>query len=227
MKEKIRKHLPWIIVTSLITLIPMFAGMALWNRLPEMLPTHFNMEGVVDGYGSRFDTVVMLPLFLLGIHLLCAFACMADPRNFREKAISDGIYRIILLIVPMVSVFVSVLTYGTAFGWKMNINMIVQLSLGILFIVIGLFIPRVEQNYTAGFRLPWTLDDKENWKKTNKLGGIMMIVCGLLWLVNAFLNIGGSRGFIIILVVNMVLMLIVPCIYSFMIFVKNKEGETL
>ena len=38
-----------LILTSLVILLPMFFGLALWNRLPERMPTHFNFSGEVDG----------------------------------------------------------------------------------------------------------------------------------------------------------------------------------
>ena len=61
-----------LLVTCIIILLPMFFGLALWNRLPERMPTHFDFSGTVDDYSDRPFAVIGLPLFILAMQLFCA-----------------------------------------------------------------------------------------------------------------------------------------------------------
>ena len=42
-----------LLVTCILILLPMFFGLALWNRLPERMPTHFDFSGTADDYSGR------------------------------------------------------------------------------------------------------------------------------------------------------------------------------
>ena len=78
-----------LLVTCIIILLPMFFGLALWNRLPERMPTHFDFSGEVDGYSGRPFAVIGLPLFILAMQLFCAVMLRADPKkqNISEKLV--------------------------------------------------------------------------------------------------------------------------------------------
>ncbi|MGN0573860.1 MAG: DUF1648 domain-containing protein, partial [Acutalibacteraceae bacterium] len=69
----IKKNKIKIIITSLLTVLPIAAGLILWNRLPEKIPTHFNAAGEPDGTSGKAFAVFGIPLFLLAVHLFCVF----------------------------------------------------------------------------------------------------------------------------------------------------------
>ena len=91
---------------------------------------------------------------------------------------------------------------GTALFWSL---------LGIIFMVIGNYLPKTRPNYTIGIRLPWTLYDEENWVKTHRLAGKTWLFCGILIFFNAFIQL--AVGLVIIL--TLVVMLGVPVMYSY------------
>ena len=76
-----------LLVTCVVILLPMFFGLALWNRLPERMPTHFDFSGTADDYSGRPFAVIGLPLFILAMQLFCAVMLRADPKkqNISEK----------------------------------------------------------------------------------------------------------------------------------------------
>ena len=76
-----KEHKGKLILTSLLVLLPLAAGLLLWNQLPEQLPMHWNAAGEIDGWGSRLMVVCAEPLFLLVIHWVCVVACFIDPKN--------------------------------------------------------------------------------------------------------------------------------------------------
>ena len=67
----IKKHLKFLIMTSFIILLPILAGLLLWDQLPEQIPSHWNTDGEIDGWSSKPFAVFGLPLILLAVHWLC------------------------------------------------------------------------------------------------------------------------------------------------------------
>ena len=202
-----------LILTSLVTLIPIIVGLLLWNQLPDVIPTHFGMDGTPNGWSSKKFTVFGLPVLMLFFHLLCVGITSQDPKfdNMSEK-----LYALELWICPVVSLLVVVTCYGGALGWGVNISKYAIAGTGIVLVIIGNYLPKCKQNYTMGIKLPWTLDDEENWNKTHRLAGFLWVVGGLLITLNAF--VGNQWVFVLLIIV----MTIVPMVYSYLYFKKHK-----
>lgn len=202
-----------LILTSLVTLIPIIVGLLLWNQLPDVIPTHFGMDGTPNGWSSKAFTVFGIPVLMLFFHLLCVGITSQDPKfdNMSEK-----LYALVLWICPVVSLLVVVTCYGGALGWGVNISKYAIAGTGIVLVIIGNYLPKCKQNYTMGIKLPWTLDDEENWNKTHRLAGFLWVVGGLLITLNAF--VGNEWFFILISIV----MTIVPMVYSYLYFKNHK-----
>lgn len=225
MKNNLKKHMRWIIMTMILILIPMFAGMIMWGKLPERLPIHFNLAGEVDGASSKPFAVFAVPLYCLAMQIIVILACSADPKISHGKAISDKIYRLILFIIPATSIYAAIMIYGAALGRSVNVPMISQLFLAIIFLCLGNYIPKVRQNYTVGARLPWTLENPEIWAKTNRLSGWLLMWGGIVFLLNAFLEVGGTIGLMILLIGQMIVFAVIPTIYSYILYKKMRGAD--
>ncbi|MBP1559498.1 MAG: SdpI family protein [Oscillospiraceae bacterium] len=205
-----------IILTSIITLIPLFLGLALWNKLPDTIATHFDLSGTADGWSSKPFAVFFLPLFLLAVHLICTIATSADPRR---QNISDKLFALVLWICPVISVLMCCSVYLIALGFDLNMSLIAQLLVGVVFIIIGNYLPKCRQNYTMGIKLPWTLADEDNWNKTHRLAGWLWMVAGLLFLVFTLMD-RMSEWFLLGVILVAVL---VPTAYSFLLHLKKEK----
>lgn len=214
----LKKNKGYIAVTSIITLIPMIAGILLWSRLPETIATHFGTGNVPNGWSGKAFTVFGLPLFLLAVHLLCIFCTVYDPKR---KNLNERIFKLILLIIPIVSLICGVSIYAYALGWDINVEWIAKLFVGVLFMIIGNYLPKCRQNYTVGIKLPWTLDDKDNWNHTHRIAGWTWILGGLCISVSAFLHLG--TGGMILFFVIMVILIGIPMGYSFLYYILHKN----
>ena len=210
------KHKHTILVTSFLVLIPMLAGLLLWKKLPEELPIHFNIEGNADNWGSKAFVVFGMPLFLLAMHLLCTFLTLHDPK---KQNISDKMFFLTAMIIPVTSLIGAVLTYSGALGLDISVNMVMHLFLGLLFVIVGNYMPKSRQNYTIGIKLPWTLSDSHNWNRTHRFAGILCVFCGLVLLINAFINIIFLPFIVILLAV------VLPVLYSFLLYRKQKTED--
>ncbi len=210
------KNNKWtILITSLIILLPIAAGLILWNKLPEKVPTHWNFNGEIDGYSSKVFAVFGLPLMMLGFHLICVFGTSLDPKtgNHNNKMLG-----LVLWICPVVSTLCITATYAAALGKDVNVEFIIPLFMGILLLIVGNYLPKCKQNYTIGIKLPWTLNDEENWNKTHRLAGIVWTLGSLVIIIGAFFK----KAVAFTTFVPIAFMVLIPAVYSYIHYKKHK-----
>lgn len=211
----IKKNLKTLIITSAISLLPIIAGIILWDRLPEKIATHFDVNNTPNGWSSKAFAVFGLPLIIVALEWICMLATKMDPK---VKNIDDSVMmKIVLWMMPCLSVLLSTLTYTYALGYQIKIGMIIIAFMGILFIVMGNYLPKCKQSYTVGIKLPWTLESSENWNKTHRLGGRLWVIGGMIILLTATLE--SPLIFAVILAV----MVIAPTVYSYTLHKKTKQ----
>lgn len=201
-----------IILSVLVTLFPIVIGLILWNRLPDRIATHFGFNNVANGWSSKAFTVFGMPAILAGIQLLCLWATTNDPRR---KNINGKLFTVVIWTIPVISLICCLSIYAIAMQVPVNIGLLVNLIIGILFLLIGNYLPKIRQNYTVGIKLPWTLNSEENWNRTHRMSGWLWMVGGLAMIANAFLQSG------IVLAVVICGITLPPAIYSYLLFKKG------
>lgn len=165
-------------------MLPILVGLLLWNQLPDRVATHFGTDGTPNGYSSKLVAVIGIYLFCLVVHIFCALVTSVDPKG---KNISPKVYRLILCICPLVSIYVGATVYGNALDYKgVNSTVWINALMAVILIVVGNYLPKCRQNYTIGIKLPWTLADEENWDYTHRMAGKWWIAGGVLSFVAAF-----------------------------------------
>lgn len=212
----IKNNLRKMILTTIVILLPILVGIVLWNKLPETVATHWGFGGVANGFSSKLFAVLGLPLFLVAIHWLCAWATGFDPKI---KEHNPKMVNLVLWICPCISILCGFIIYYSALGKKLNIDLIMMLTMGIMFIIIGNYLPKCKQSYTIGIKLPWTLESEENWNKTHRLGGRVWVVCGVVLIFAAFLP---TAVIPYIIIPVLIISVLIPIIYSYLIYKKTK-----
>ena len=215
----LRSHRILILITSLITLLPILIGILCWDRLPDTIATHFASDGTPNGFSSKTFTVVGIPAFILAAHILCAFCTAIDPKH---KNISLKMYRLVLMICPVCSLVCCAGIYGYALELSMadwlNSIFFMNLLLGIILFLIGNYLPKCHQNYTVGIKLPWTLANEDNWTCTHRFAGRLYAAAGILCILNAFLRLKW------ILPAVTAVILILPAAYSLSLYLRNRKN---
>lgn len=209
----IKKNLSKLIITSLVILIPILIGLILWDKLPDQVPVHWNINGDVDGFATKAQAVFLMPLVLVAFQWICVLGTSLDPK---KQNINDKMVTLVLWIIPIISLLCNSMVYATALGHKVNVEIIMPLFMGALFVVIGNYLPKCKQSYTVGIKLPWTLDNEENWNKTHRLAGFLWVIGGVIIMATAFL--GAFWLFFVVLIP----MVIIPFVYSYLLYKKNK-----
>ena len=208
----IKKNWKILVVTSLIILLPILAGVILWDQLPAQVPSHWNVAGEIDGWSSKAFAVFGMPAILLAFQWLCVLGTLADPK---KKNHTEKILHLVFWIIPVLSVLLSAITYMVALGKEVRMEVIMPIFIGLVLAVVGNYLPKCKQNYTIGIKIPWTLNSEENWNRTHRFAGRLWVVCGLVIMLTGFLG-----GFWIFFGV-VLLMVLVPFVYSYMLHRKG------
>ncbi len=206
-----------IIVSSLIILLPVLFGFIMWDKLPNNMTVHWGGDGVADGQSSKLVAILILPLILLAVHLLCILGTLLDKRNTNYQSKAFGI---IFWIVPVIALFANGIMYSTALGGDMSVANFIPALIGILFMYIGNYLPKIRQNSIMGIKTHLTLANEENWNKTHRFGGKVWFFGGLVILFSVFLPVKVMATFLTLV---FVVMTAIPFVYSYKIYTEHKK----
>ena len=200
------------------------AAYVLWAlpAMPETVPTHWGVDGTADGWDSKGSTILMGALMpLLGLALLFAVPHL-DPRGAsfnRFKGVYEGFsaaFTVFMVVVAWITPL-SALGVLPAAGGSV-VNVIVFGFLGLLFVGLGIVMPRIEPNYTFGVRLPWTLADPENWRRTHRFAGPVFVVMGVVTVASALLASMAPEFTLVVLLVALLGGVALVALYSFLLW---------
>ena len=208
----IKKNLKTLIVTSIVILIPIIIGLLLWDRLPDKIPFHWNIKGEVDNWASKPVAVFAISPAMLALQWLCVIATSTDPKKANHSAKQ---LTLVFWLIPVLNAVLTAVTYTSALGTAVRIEAIMYVFLGLMFVIIGNYMPKCKQSYTIGIRISWTLNSEENWNKTHRLAGWFWVVCGFIIMACGFFNLWW------IAISCFAVMTIVPIIYSFMLYKRG------
>jgi uncharacterized membrane protein len=213
-KNKWTKILFWF-----LAVLPFLISAGFYSHLPEQVATHFDSLGAANGYSSREVAAFGLPAFYLVIILVIIVTMKIDPRS---KNIEQSVQLRTAVLWGLVLLFnlshTAILL--NAVNVRVNISIITGIAVGLLFLVIGNYLPKCRPNYTMGIKLPWTLASEDNWRKTHRFAGPLWIIGGVLIMLSAFFaSVWG-----IVVTVVLVLLLTAPAVYSYLLF-RREQGN--
>ena len=192
----------------------------LWDELPDMMATHWGVDNQPNGYSSKAMAVYGIPLIMLAMQWLMLFMTELD---MKKKNHSMKLMQLVLWIIPMMTLLVSALCYAYALGIEPNMGFWALFFLGCMFTVIGNYLPKCRQNWTMGIKLPWTLDDAENWNHTHRLAGPVWVAGGLMVILCSFFSRHLIATYASVAII--VLMVLIPTVYSYLYHKQHNKDE--
>lgn len=187
------KRNQWVLVCAWISL---FACVISLFVLPDQIPIHWNSVGEIDGYGSKYFVLVFGGLGL-GNYYLMNVMKKIDPleNKIDEKLETYQLMRDLLTVMMSAMTFVFLLGI---FIPNFDISSAITILLGAFFLLIGNDMPRVPHNYFLGCKTPWAYADENNWKKTQRVGGYVFCLSGLLMIVSGLLHMTWAMIFSVV-----------------------------
>jgi len=164
------------------------AGFSLWARtqLPDApVATHFDAMGHVNGYMPRDKALAFMPIFgLILVVIMLWIIPVVMPKNGRLERSSEA-YGAVVVVLALFLGFVHFGLIARALHYPVETPRLTLAGIGLLFVVIGNYLPKTRFNYVMGIRSPWTLSSEEVWDKTHRLAGPLYVLLGLAVLADA------------------------------------------
>lgn len=207
-----RKWFPAILVFAAFAV-----SIAAYRRLPDRVPIHWGMDWQPNGWAGRFFGAFGLPgimAFLWGVMIV---APSIDPRKTNYTKFTES-YAVIYAVILTSMFALHLMSLGIALGYRVPVERILPAILGVLFIGLGNFMPRVRSNWTMGFRTPWALSNDVVWSRTQRLSGYLFVAAGVLFIANAVVP---SRAMSIASIGAIVVAAIAPFIYSYVLWSRQ------
>jgi uncharacterized membrane protein len=164
-----------IIIIGII-ILSFLAGVYFYPQMPEVVASHWNAQGEVDGYMPKSWGLFLMPLLLVGLFLLFLLIPKIDPlkENIKKfRRYFDGFTALLILFL----FYVYLLTIFWNIGSRFNMGQLMIPALGILFYYCGILVENAKRNWFIGIRTPWTLSSETVWDKThrsNRLSGSLL-----------------------------------------------------
>ena len=195
-------------------------ALSIWAypSLPPTVATHFNLRGTPDGFSSRFVAVAIGPLVIVGMTLLFNVLPKFDPRR-ENYAKFLSTYWLFANAVIAFMLIIHGIVIATGLGYSVRIDRLMPLFIGLLLVVIGNYLTRVEPNWFVGIRTPWTLSSDTVWRKTHRTGGGLMVLGGLMVATAAFLP---HAMLLPLLVAALVVAAVIPVVLSYVLWKREQ-----
>jgi uncharacterized membrane protein len=192
-----------------------------YPQLPPTVATHWNLRGTADGFSSRAMAVSIMPAVILVMTGLFNVLPKLDPRGDNYSKFI-GTYWLIANTVIVFMLVAHGMIIATGLGYSVRIDRLMPIGVGVLFIVLGNYLTRVEPNWFVGIRTPWTLSSDTVWRKTHRTGGWLMVIGGLVIAACAFLPHG---AFLPLFIAAILIMAVIPIAQSYILWKREKHDR--
>lgn len=187
-----------------------------YERLPEQVPIHWNIEGEVDNTGPKQWAAFLMPgsmAVLVGFFRLMPWL---SPRRFEVDSFRTTYLLVMVMVVALLG-YIHLLGLAVALGRPVDMNRALLSGLFLFFAALGALLGRVRRNFWIGVRTPWTLANERVWDDTHRLAGRIFMAIGLLGLVGVVLGLPAAAAIALLIVAALV-----PVVYS---LVRYKQLE--
>lgn len=211
-----------LIISLLIIALVFVSGWLVYSQMPGPMITHWNAQGQPDGYSSKTTAMVLMPLMMLFTSALLFGVPLIDPLRKNIESFR-GIYNQTILVVNGFLLVVHVVSLAWNMGWRININVVMLVAVGLMLFLLGRLMSHARRNYFFGIRTPWTLSSDLVWEKTHRFGGKVFQVAGGALLLGALIP---DAAFAVIMLVVLGSAL-VPVVYSYVVWrqIEQQVGQ--
>lgn len=223
MSNPIKPTIKTEILPLTVIILTAAASIYFYYHFPASVPIHWNIKGEVDNWGTPTMAAFSIPAMLIGMYLLFLFIPYLDPRKERYEDFAKiySFFRTAIITLLSLVYFIASLN---GLGYKISVAFWTPILIGSLFILLGNYMGKIKSNWFVGVRTPWTLSSEENWNKSNRMGGRIFVLSGLLFIFMPFLPT--------IFQVTLFFLIITALIfgttgYSFFLYLKDQKNKKL
>jgi uncharacterized membrane protein len=215
MKHLSLKNLILVVLLS----APIIYLKLVYSDLPQKVALHFGADGQPDRYGEKSELwtpILIMTSVALFTYLIVTNIGKIDPKKQTLQS-QEVMQKLGLTIVSFVSILTMYIVYSS---YNTTDGKLVFIMMGLFLAAIGNFMNNIKPNYFVGLRLPWTLENEDNWRKTHHLASKLWVSGGLLIAILAIFIAPGLMSKIMLPIV--LLIVIIPSVYSYQYYKKTK-----
>ena len=189
------------LLSRIAVFLPLAVTLIWLPFLPDQVPMHYDFAGNIDGWGSKWVNL-LLPGVVLLMGIIAYFTVKGGLRKAavdeKQRAHAEANVKVIRIVMIASGLFFAVLqafllykagqaASSDATSESMDLNRVTTICMGILFLVLGNYMPKAKLNSTVGFRCGWTMFNDVTWQKSNRFAGYSLMLAGLASIVCAIL----------------------------------------
>jgi uncharacterized membrane protein len=201
-----------------IVLLSFAIGIYFFPQMPEKIASHWNAQGQVDGYMSKFWGLFLMPVISVGMLLLFMIIPGIDPLKSNIQQFRKYYDGFVILVIAFLF-YIYLLTIFWNIGFRFNIITLLSPAFAILFYYSGILIENAKRNWFIGIRTPWTLSNERVWDKTHRIGGKLFKIAGIIALAAIFFQ----SSAIFFIIVPVIIIAIYTVIYSYFEYQKEMK----
>lgn len=205
----------------LIILISFIVGIYFYHLMPEKMASHWDIQGKVNGYTSKFWGLFLMPIISIGLFLLFILIPKIDPLKENIKKF-ENFFDSFVSVIILFLFFLYLLTVAWNFGFRFNFTQLLAPAFSFLFYYTGILIENAKRNWFIGIRTPWTLSSDKVWDETHRLGGKLFKITGAI----VFLGIFFPTYAIFLLIFPIILVSLYLVFYSYFEYKKEIDSKT-
>jgi len=209
----------WLSLSLII--ISLFIGYYFFQHFPARVPSHWNINGEVDGYSGKFWGAFMIPFMMVGMYLLFLVLPYFDPKKDQYVDFAGVYHKFKDLIVTFLFILFS-LTGLNGLGYKIDIGFYIPLMVGMMFVILGTLLKNLKMNWFLGIRTPWTMSSETVWNKTHELSSRVLTISGLLMAATVLVSVKFKIALFILAIALLVFGLPV---YSYILYAKERKAK--
>lgn len=205
------------IIPLIIFIISLAISILFYFKLPNLVASHWGINGQVDGYSSKLFITLLFPSLQLILSVLFFIIPKIDPKKANIEKFK-GTFNIFIYAILTFFLVIQAQVLFWNIGYKFNMNVLMPILFGFLLFIIGFLTLEAKQNYTIGIKTPWTLASTKVWDKTHWLGGRMFIASGVLTALSALI----PNYSYIVLLITIIFTTVFLFVYSYWEYKREK-----
>lgn len=198
------------IISGFITVASFIAGLYFFQYLPDMVASHWDAAGEINGYMPKFWGAFFVPIICVIFWILMVVFPRIDPKKDNIEQFRNAFDNFIIIIFLFFN-YLFGLTLWANLGGVFNMSQALAPALGVIFFFVGVLVSKTKMNYSIGIRTPWTLSNEIVWEKTHRLGAVLFKISGVL----CFSGLFWPALSIFIVIGSVILAALVSVIYSY------------
>lgn len=169
--------------------LPLFMVLVLLPFLPDQIPAHYGIDGGVDRWGSKYETFIfpaITVIFGFIMLLITKYASKQEKSKGNNKKIVINLGIMLLLFFNILFFYFLYADFNRVenlSAMPINIQQLSFILLGVIIIILGIMMPKLEMNSMIGLRTSWSMKNEITWKKSQQFGGKSFIIVGLLMIM--------------------------------------------